>query len=169
MDIKTEDVFEAVRRGYDDLELADTRQILDYFANVEDESQIGHVSNIKGILFERLYVDSLAEEGIAASVFEATNHPLVDISVEQGSGMMLEMQLKATDSPGYVISSMNENPDIPFVVTSEVADSISHAHLIDSDISNEVLEHAVTETLFDDFVNPFSLFSVLRWVIGIPF
>lgn len=83
--------------------------------------------------------------------------------------MMLEMQLKATDSPGYVLSSMNENPDIPFVVTSEVADSISHAHLIDSDISNEALEQAVTETLFEDFVNPFSPWSVLRWIVGIPF
>lgn len=169
MDVKAQDVFESVRRGYDELELADTQQILDYFATVEDESRMGHVSNIKGILFERLYVDSLAEQGIAASVFEATNHPLVDISVDQGSGMMLEMQLKATDSPGYVLSAMSENPDIPFVVTSEVADSISHAGLIDSDISNEALEQAVTETLFEDFVNPFSLFSVLRWVIGIPF
>ncbi|GEO12634.1 hypothetical protein [Microvirga aerophila] len=169
MAIKAEDIFESVRRGYDDLELADSRQILDYFANVEDEFRMGHVSNIKGILFERLYVNNLADQGIAASVFEATNHPLVDISVDQGSGLMLEMQLKATDSPGYVLSSMSENPDIPFVVTSEVADGISHAHLIDSDISNEALEHAVTETLFTDYVNPFSALSVLRWIVGIPF
>lgn len=54
MNVKVEDIFESVRRGYNDLELADPQQILDYFANVEDESRMGHVSNIKGILFERL-------------------------------------------------------------------------------------------------------------------
>jgi hypothetical protein len=169
MTINSEEIYESVRRGYSALQVADSQQILDYFSDVDYESQMGHVSNIRGILFERLYVEKLVDQGIVASVFEATNHPLVDISVDQGSGIMLEMQLKATHDPGYIINSMSESSDITFAVTSEVAHMISDARLIDSDISNEVLEQAVTETLFADFVNPFSPWSVLRWLVGIPF
>ena len=46
------EVFEAIRRGYNDLENATDDEIIDYFENSSSEELTGHISNIKGILFE---------------------------------------------------------------------------------------------------------------------
>ncbi|MGI2029282.1 hypothetical protein [Endozoicomonas acroporae] len=131
-------------------------------------SLIGHVSNIKGIVFEQLYVDQLAGQGIEAGLFEATNHPGTDIWGEVASGDVVEFQLKATDSVSYINATLAENPEFAIVTTSEVADSVGEA-VIDSGIEDSVLETAVTDTLFDEVVNPVSPFSVLGWLFGLPF
>lgn len=96
--IDASEVFEAVRRGYNQLEFASADEIADYFTDVEAKSVLGHVSNIKGILFEQEYMDTLAEQGISAQLFESTNHPLTDISILDPDGSINEIQLKATDS-----------------------------------------------------------------------
>jgi hypothetical protein len=51
-DISEEEVFEAIRRGYNDLENATDDEIINYFENSNSEELAGHISNIKGILFE---------------------------------------------------------------------------------------------------------------------
>ncbi len=166
--VNADHVFEAVRRGYNELEYASSDQIIDYFASVDANAITGHVSNIKGMVFESLYVEQLNSQGIEAGLFEATNHPDTDIWAEMANGDMVEFQLKATDSASYVEAVLSENPEVMVVTTSEVVDSIGE-EVINSGIEDGVIEELVAETLVDEFVNPFSPLSIIGWLVGLPF
>lgn len=166
--VNPESVFDSVRRGYNALEHSSNDEIISYFEDVEPDSMIGHVNNIKGILFEQEYVSQLAEQGIHAEVFELTNHPGVDITIFEGGEAVNELQMKATDSVSYINTTLAENPDVAIVATSEVASQFETEMVIDSEIENAALESAVIETLVEDVVNPFSPISVIGLLIGIP-
>lgn len=168
IEIISQDVFDAVRRGYSELNDVSDGEILDYFSSVNVEEVLGHTNHVKGILFEQQYVDILSDQGIEASLFAATNHPGTDVSLFE-AGEAVELQLKATDSASYVEASMLANPDTPFVVTSEVAAQIDGQMVVDSGIENAALESAVSDTLFDEAVNPLGVVSLFRLLIGLPF
>ncbi|HCG5527873.1 TPA: hypothetical protein NJ015_000007 [Vibrio parahaemolyticus] len=147
------DVFEAVQRGYNELELATNGEILEYFAGVDPDAMSGHISNIKGIVFEQEVVNLLTKQGMDAMLFEATNHPVSDIALMSDGEIAAEIQLKATDSVSYINESLADNPDIPIIVTSEVADSFDSAMVIDSGIDNVVLDDTVSEVLTGEIFN----------------
>ncbi|EHK7585762.1 hypothetical protein RGL59_000274 [Vibrio parahaemolyticus] len=147
------DVFEAVQRGYNELELATNGDILEYFAGVDPDAMSGHISNIKGIVFEQEVVNLLTKQGMDAMLFEATNHPVSDIALMSDGEIAAEIQLKATDSVSYINETLAGNPDIPIIVTSEVADSFDSAMVIDSGIDNVVLDDTVSEVLTGGIFN----------------
>lgn len=160
--MQEEDVFDAVRRGFNDLEELSNDEIYEYFDNIDSESVSGYVNNIKGILFEQEYVKKLELEGIQAEIHETTNHPLTDIVIFEDSEVVNELQLKATESVSYINATLEENPDIAIVATSEVAQQLDSDMVIDSGIEEAVLEEAVL-----DVVNPVSPISVIGWIFGI--
>lgn len=146
--ISENDVFEAIRRGYSALQLASPSEIHEYFTSVSPEAMGGHISNVKGIVFEQEIVKSLNEHGLEATLFEQTNHPLTDISVLQDGDLLGEFQLKATDSLEYIRNTLEENPDIPIIATSEVAGYFeNNPMIINSGLDNESLTDAVTDIL----------------------
>lgn len=167
--ITNNEVYEAVQRGYTELESASPAEIIDYFSSLEPESITGHISNIKGIFFEQVYLDTLSQQGIDAAVFDATNHPVSDIAIYDDGDIVNELQLKATDSAAYIAATIDEHPELDIVVTSEVASDFSSGEIINSEIENAALEDAVGEAIFDEFVNPVSPFSVISWIFGLPF
>jgi len=167
--MNTHAVFDSVRRGYSELEVASNADIIDYFSVISADSMVGHVSNIKGILFEKLYVEQLAEQGIEASIFEATNHPVVDVAIYDDGEVVNELQLKATDSVSYINDTLEKHPDVEIVATSEVADRIDSSMVINSGIEDAALEEAVLSTLLENAVNPVSPISILGWLFGLPF
>ncbi|ELH4832350.1 hypothetical protein Q9Y03_000229 [Vibrio harveyi] len=146
-------VFDAVRRGYNELEIASNDEILDYFADVNPDAMLGHISNIKGIVFEQEVVTALNEQGMDAMLFEATNHPVSDIALMSDGDIAAEVQLKASDSVAYINETLAENPDIPIIVTSEVADGLESTMVIDSGIDNVALNDAVSEVLTGEIAN----------------
>lgn len=162
-------VFDAVRRGYNQLETSSPEEIISYFATVDSGAALGHMNNIKGILFEEVYARHLVGQGIDAALFEATNHPLSDIAIYEGNILAGELQLKATDSASYVAATLQENPDVPLVVTSEVAAGFDTRIVTDSGIENSALEDAVQSTIFEEAVSPIGAFTLFRWLVGIPF
>ena len=151
--LNSSSVFDAVRRGYNELETANNEDILAYFADVNPDAMSGHISNIKGIVFEQEVVVALNEQGMNAMLFEATNHPISDIALMNGDDIAAEVQLKATDSVAYINETLAENPDIPIIVTSEVADSFDSSMVIDSGIDNVALDDAVSEVLAGEVAN----------------
>ena len=167
--LNSNDVFDSVRRGYNELEHTSNADILNYFDDVDTDSMPGHVSHIKGILFEQQYVEHLATQGIDAEIFAATNHPVTDISIIEDGEVMNELQLKATDSVSYINATLDAHPDVAIVTTTEVATSFDNPMVIDSGIEDAVLESTVLETLTDDLVNPVSPLSVISWMFGLPF
>lgn len=151
--INSDLVFDSVRRGYNELETSKNTEIIDYFANVEPDAMVGHISNIKGIVFEQEVVNAINEQGLDAMMFEATNHPVSDIALMNDGDIALEMQLKATDSASYINATIEQYSDVPIIVTSEVADGFDSAMVIDSGLDNTALEAAVTDTLLSEGAN----------------
>lgn len=143
------DSFEAVRRGYTDLQEASPTEILNYFSTIDPTAEAGHMANIKGILFEQAVVDELQSGGLEAALFEETNHPDSDLFIMDDGEAIAEFQLKATDSASYIASTLEENPDIPIITTSEVvAQFDGNDMVIDSGISNSDLTATVSSTIF---------------------
>ncbi len=149
--INSEDVFDAVRRGYNNLEESTPEEICAYFSDLEQAELVGHISNVKGILFEQEVADALNEQGLSASLFEITNHPDSDLMILDGDDVIGEFQLKATNSTSYISSTLEDNPDIPIITTHEVADDFDNSSMIiDSGINNEALTTAVSNVLSDN-------------------
>ena len=161
-EIAREEVFEAIRRGYGDLENASEDEILEFFQAKDIESLSGDINNIKGILFEQEYARDLQEDGVDARLFEETNHPVSDIGIFEDGEMIEELQLKATSNPSYIEETLGEMPeDVAVVTTSEVAEHFD-GEVIDSGISDTVLEEAI-----GDMIIPISPLSVVGWFFGI--
>jgi hypothetical protein len=169
--IEPNEVFDSIRRGYTDLNTSSNEEIFDYFQTIDEESMQGHISNIKGILFEHEYVQSLEEMGVHASIFEETNHPITDISIFDESGEVAnELQLKATESVGYINETLAEHPDVAIVATSEVANEISSDMVIDSGISEAILEDSILDVISPIPVTKTGLaFCGLGLLFGLPF
>jgi hypothetical protein len=161
-EIVKDEVLEAIRRGYSELQNASEDEILEYFQAKDVESLSGDISNIKGILFEQEYARDLQENGVDARLFEETNHPISDIGIFEDGIMVEELQLKATSNPSYIEETLNEMPeDVTVVATSEVASNFED-EVIDSGISDAVLEEAIEEVIM-----PISGISILGWFFGI--
>ena len=140
-------ILAALRRSakkFEDASLEEIGEIL----NSYDENQIpGLVNNVKGILFELEFVEIENNDGdsIFAYQFEQTNYPTYDIQlIDEQSGEIDEIQLKATSSASYVKSWMDEHGD-NIVVTDEVAEELG---LDVVGINNEELEVRV-----EDFID----------------
>ena len=107
----------------------------------------GLVNNVKGILFELEFVEIENNDGdsIFAYQFEQTNYPTYDIQlIDEQTGAIEEIQLKATSSASYVKNWMDEHGE-NIVVTDEVAEELG---LDVVGINNEELEVRV-----EDFID----------------
>ena len=144
-------VFDAVRRGYSELKEKSDSDILDYFADMSPSELQGHISNVKGIVFEEVIADHLNSNGLDSSLFELTNHPASDIYIFDDGISLGEVQLKATDSVSYIKDALEANPDIPIITTSEVASSFDdNSMIIDSGLDNSLLTDTVSSVISDN-------------------
>lgn len=151
--IASSSVFDSVRRGYNELESTSDSEIVNYFDHINPDAMIGHISNIKGIVFEQQITNILNEQGLDAEMHESTNHALSDIAlIDDDNEIIAELQLKATDSVSYINETLAQHPDIPIITTSEVARNIDNIMVIDSGIENSALEQLVTEELLDQTI-----------------
>jgi len=140
-------ILAALRRSakkFEDASLEEIGEIL----NSYDENQIpGLVNNVKGILFELEFVEIENNDGdsIFAYQFEQTNYPTYDVQlIDEQTGGIEEIQLKATSSASYVKNWMDEHGE-NIVVTDEVAEELG---LDVVGINNEELEVRV-----EDFID----------------
>jgi len=90
----------------------------------------GFISGVKGKLFELQYVDYLNEghlpAGYAAVLASNATQQGWDFQIEGPDNQVIDqIQLKATDSVGYVKHALERYPGIDVVSTSEV-----HSHLV---------------------------------------
>ena len=139
-------VLAALRRSAKKFEDASVEEIGEILNSYGDNQIPGLVNNVKGILFELEYVEIENSDGdsIFAYQFEQTNYPTYDVQlIDEQTGEIAEIQLKATNSASYVKSWMDEHGD-NIVVTDEVAEELG---LEGVGISNEELEVKVEDFL----------------------
>lgn len=117
-----------------------------------DEAALqGAVNTAKGKYFEYLVVEKLnngeqvgplvLQDGQRAVLAESMTQPGWDLQIVDSHGAVVEyLQLKATDSVGYVQDALERYPDFQILATQEVGDS----HLVlDSGLSDQTLREQV--------------------------
>lgn len=137
-------VLAALRRSAKKFEDASLEEIGEIVGSYNEDQIPGLVNNVKGILFELEFVEIENYDGdsIFAYQFEQTNYPTYDVQlVNEETGEVAEIQLKATSSSSYVKSWMDEHGD-NIVVTDEVAQELG---LEGVGISNQELEVRVED------------------------
>ena len=134
---------EAFNRQYPNVDI-------ESLVGASDERLRGLANGVKGKHFEMLVRDRLnagerlgelqLQPGQTARIAESSTQPGWDLRIENEDGTIDEfLQLKATDSMGYVKRALVEHPDIQVVVPSEVDDRADD--ILGTDISNEQLNN----------------------------
>ena len=120
---------------------------------LDGEALQGAVNTAKGKYFEYLVADRLnqgqqvgpllLEPGQKAVLAESMTQPGWDLRIEDEHGAVVEyLQLKATDSVGYIRTALERYPDIQILATGEVAGS---GLVLDSGITDQELRAQVVE------------------------
>jgi hypothetical protein len=124
-----------------------------------DDEWMGIVNSSKGKYFEYLVVEKLnagesvgqliLPESYMAQLASVANQPGWDVAILNESGNTVDfLQLKATDSLGYIRDTLERYPDIAILTTDEAANSLEENRMVlDSDISESDLESVIEETL----------------------
>ena len=124
---------------------------------LEGDELLGLVSGIKGKLFEQKYAEYLNSgilpDGYAAVLAESANQSGWDLRIEGPNSETVEiLQAKATDSLGYVMASLEKNPNIDVVTPEEV-----YGHLVMSGVSEGIINSGISneslETSLDSAVD----------------
>jgi len=140
-------VVEALRRSNNALDYASLTDLADYLNTLDQNQLEGLAHNIKGIYHELKYADNInnLNNGISAELYEHNNHAGADIMLKDSSTgeLINEVQLKATDSSGYIAQHYTHYPDIDVVATSEIAESLDHVQ--SSGLSNQELTRTIEE------------------------
>jgi hypothetical protein len=137
----------------------------------------GFLAGIKGKLFELQYVEYLNDgnlpAGYTAHIAESATQKGWDIAIEgPNEGLIEVIQAKATDSVGYVLSALRENPYIDVVTTDEVYSSLvmsgASESVLNSGITNASLEDALTDAedhadLSMDFTPPWFTLAIIAF------
>lgn len=138
---------------------------------LDDTALQGAVNTAKGKYFEYLVAEKLnageqvgpllLQDGQRALLAESMTQPGWDIQIVDSDGSVIEyLQLKATDSVGYVRDALERYPDFQILATEEVGDS----HLVlDSGLSDQALREqvggaveAADASLLESFIDYFN-------------
>jgi hypothetical protein len=149
------------------------------FLGLDDEAMQGAINTAKGKYFEYLVVERLndgeqvgsvvLQDGQRALLAESMTQPGWDLQIVDAQGASVEyLQLKATESIGYVHAALERYPDFRILATEEVADG---ALVLNSGISEADLRAQVSEavdvadtsvtSLFLDYFNPLLPLAVM--------
>lgn len=125
------------------------------------EQWMGITNAAKGKYFEYMVVDRLNSgeavgdlylpRGYSAQLAESMTQPGWDMRIVDENGGVVELlQMKATESVGYVQDALERYPDIRILATDEAADHLGdNVMVIDANMSEQDLAEAVDQTLHD--------------------
>lgn len=118
-----------------------------HWFSLDEDAMQGAVNTAKGKYFEYMVVEKLnqgeqvgpllLQPGQSAVLAESMTQPGWDMRIVDEHGAVVEyLQLKATDSVGYIRTALERYPDIEILATGEVAHS---GLVLDSGISDQTL------------------------------
>lgn len=141
-------VIEAIRRSNNKLADASLEELGEHINGMNEKALMGFGNNVKGIYHELLYVHAENNNGddITAELYEATNHPGVDVKILRNGEVIDEIQLKATERTEMVDRHFDRYPDIQVVATEEAASKMSN---VDSSGFTDAELEAQVDTSFE--------------------
>ena len=154
------------------------------FSDFSEEKMMGILNSAKGKYFEYLVTDKLnageavgdlqLPEGYQAVMATNANQPGWDIQILDPQGNTAEyLQLKATNSLGYINEILERYPDITILATDEVADQ-ANGLVLDSNITEDDLREQILGTfsdleppsLIDNWIDAFNPLMPLVFIIA---
>lgn len=152
-----------------------------FFDLSNDELQ-GAVNTAKGKYFEYLVFDQLnageqvgpvlLPDGYRAELADSLNQPGWDMRIVGPDGATADyLQLKVTDSAGYIKEALYRYPDIEILATHEVAHSglVLDSGIAEDDLREQVssaidvMDDSVTDQFLDYFSPLFPLVAIATW------
>lgn len=153
-----------------------------HFLGLSGEELQGAINTAKGKYFEYLVADRLnageqvgpvlLPDGYHAVLANSLNQPGWDMQIVGPDGAAADyLQLKATDSAGYIQDALHRYPDIEILATHEVAHSglaldsgITESALQDQVSSAiDVMDDSLAERFLDYFSPLFPLVAIATW------
>lgn len=150
-----------------------------------DEQWMGIVNSAKGKYFEYLVMDELntggtvgeltLPDGYTAHLATSMTQPGWDLRIIDSQGHVADLlQLKATESVGYLRDTLERYPDIQILTTEEAASGLSSSQMVlNSEMSEGDLEQAVNAAamqtdagFLDEFWNTFNPLMPLLLVVA---
>ena len=154
----------------------------DHFFGLRDDELQGAVNTAKGKYFEYLVADRLnageqvgpvlLPDGYHAVLADTLNQPGWDMRIVGPDGATADyLQLKATDSAGYIKEALHRYPDIEILATHEVAHSglVLDSGITEHDLHDQVasaidvMDDSVTDRFLDYFSPLFPLVAIAGW------
>jgi len=148
-----------------------------------DEELTGILNSAKGKYFEYLVTDKLNSDeqvgdimlpdGYKAVMADSMNQPGWDIKILDAQGNVSDyLQLKATNSIGYIRDTLERYPDIKILTTDEIADR-ANGIVLDSGITEESLNDQITTAIDSldssqtgDFLSAFNPLLPLVFIVA---
>lgn len=154
----------------------------DSLFSLDADALQGAINTAKGKYFEYLVVDRLnageqvgpvvLPDGYRAGLAESMTQAGWDLRIVDADGVTAEfLQLKATDSIGYIQQALNRYPDIEILATEEVGSSglVLDSGIAESDLRSQVsgaidqLDESVVERFLDYFSPLLPLVAIASW------
>jgi len=154
----------------------------EHFFGLSGEELQGAVNTAKGKYFEYLVADRLnageqvgpvlLPDGYHAVLANSLNQPGWDMRIVGPDGATSDyLQLKATDSAGYIQEALHRYPDIKILATHEVAHTglVLDSGIAENDLHDQVssaidvIDDSVTERFVDYFGSLFPLVAIATW------
>lgn len=154
----------------------------DSLFSLDADALQGAINTAKGKYFEYLVVDRLnageqvgpvvLPDGYRAELAESMTQPGWDLRIVDGDGIAAEfLQLKATDSIGYIQHALSRYPDIQILATEEVGSSglVLDSGIAEADLREQVagavdqLDESVLEQFLDYFSPLLPLVAIASW------
>lgn len=165
--------------------IAETNPTFDpsLLSSYSEDQLMGIINSAKGKYFEYLVTEKLntgetvgdihLPEGFQAVMANSATQPGWDLKIVDGNGHVSEyLQLKATQSLGYIQDTLERYPDIAIVATSEVAD-LANGIVLDSGMSEAVVREQLIasieglDTSFtQDFLDAFNPLIPLVFILA---
>lgn len=142
-------VLEALHRSNPATSELSTEQLSEYLGSLSPEQLQGVINSTKGVYHELKFVERENSDFDSwhAELMPDVNNPGADVVLSNlETGEVIEVQLKATDSLGYIGEHLSRYADISVMATSEVANRSSDA-VASTGFSNEELTMEVEQTL----------------------
>ena len=154
----------------------------EHFLGLSDDELRGAINTAKGKYFEYLVADRLnageqvgpvlLPDGYHAVLADTMNQPGWDMRIVGPDGATADyLQLKATDSAGYIKEALHRYPDIEILATHEVAHSgiVLDSGITEDDLRDhvssaiDVMDDSVTDRFLDYFSPLFPLVAIASW------
>ena len=142
-------VLEALNRANPQTLEMSTEQVRDYLGSLSPEQLQGVVNSTKGVYHELKFVDQENSDFDSwhAELMPDVNNPGADVVLSNlETGEIIEVQLKATNSLGYIGEHLDRYADVSIMATSEVAGRAGEA-VGSTGFSNEELTTDVQQIL----------------------